>query len=364
MRIGIDARELARSKHSGKGNYVYNLIRSLIKVDQGNQYVLYTKEDFNIELPPNFSKKVVARPSVLWHRGVIAQKKKDEVDLFLAPTSFIIPAYSDNTVMVIHDLVSFLGITRHQAKAKFTEKRTLPKALRRTKKIVAVSENTKKDLIKTFDVPEEKIKVIYNSDSPHFKEIKDLATIRKVLKKYKLPERFLLFVGKLEPRKNLVNLLKAYSHMESPPPLVVVGGKGWNYKDIFKTVNDLNLGQRVIFTEGINNSDLIYLYNAAEFLVFPSLYEGFGLPALEAMMCGCPVVTSKVASLPEVCGPAALYVNPENLEEMERIMEKVLRNYEMREHMRSAGLKQANKFSQEKLGMSFVKLFKELSNEA
>ena len=178
MKIGIDARAMADDRRVGKGHYVANLISALAKVDQTNQYVLYTDKEIKAELPENWSVKVIGKSSLLWHLAVKKELARDGIDTYLSPTSYIIPAMADDTVMVVHDLVSFLDIVKHQPKAKWMERITLPRAIDRTKKIVTVSESTKKDLLEHFQVPESKVEVIYNSGSPSFKQIDDSQQIR------------------------------------------------------------------------------------------------------------------------------------------------------------------------------------------
>lgn len=362
MKIGIDAREACNSK-SGKGHYVEILLKALARLDSQNQYLLYTSQDFSLDLPGNFTKRVIKSPSIFWHLSVLAAKRRDGVDLFVAPTSYIIPALTDGSVVVVHDLVSFLNLVKHQPKAQWIEQHTLPRALAKAKKIVAISYSTKKDLINHFPIEEKKVTVIHNAESYIFREIKDQLAIRTAIKKHKLPDRFMLTVGTLEPRKNLVNLLQAYARAEISPALVVVGGKGWYYDEIFRTVEKLKLQSKVIFLGQVEREELVYLYNAAEFLVFPSLYEGFGFPPLEAMMCGLPVLTSKASSLSEVCGHAALYVNPRSIREIEKGIERLNQDYKLREYLRQQGHEQSKKFSQEKMARSYIDLFNQLNNE-
>lgn len=368
MRIGIDVRA-ALGKKAGKGEYVYNLIKTFAKIDSHNRFILYTNRDFNFNLPYNFKKQIVKLPSILWHLNVLYRLWfKDKTDVFLATTSLIIPALGfKRCVTVIFDLVSFLKIAKHQKKAALVEKLTLKRALNKSKKIIAISQNTKQDIIKLFHMTSDKIEVIPLAANPRFRIIKDIRMIYPVLKKYKLPSHFLLFVGTLEPRKNIVRLIEAYYQLIRRKKelrnisLVIAGQKGWYYEEIFETVKKLNLQNNILFLDYVPDKDLPYLYNSALSFIFPSLYEGFGIIILEAMACGVPVIASKTSSLPEVGGDAALYINPYNVNDISQTMEKVILDSGLRKQMVKKGLRQIRNFYWEKTASQTLKVIKSLN---
>lgn len=370
MTIGIDARTIV-GRRAGKGQYTYNLVKALTEIDSKNQYLLYCSKSLSedLELPENFKQRIIKQPSLFWHLSTFVQLRKDKIDVFLAPTSYIIPALGyKRSVVVVHDLFSFLGLVSHQKKATIIERLTARRAVRCAKKIIAISQNTKNDVVRLFRIDPKKISVIYIGVDKQFIPVQNKSEIDRVLKQYKLPDKFFLFVSTLEPRKNVVRLIKAYYKLTKfkgyqitrLPHLVLVGQKGWSYKEIFDIVKKLNLKEKIIFADCIKDEDLPYLYNAALAFVFPSLYEGFGLPVLEAMACGCPVITSNISSLPEVGGEAILYVDPYNIDEIAKAMKKVLVNEDLREKLRQKGLAQAKKFSWEKTARETLKILEQI----
>jgi glycosyltransferase involved in cell wall biosynthesis len=212
---------------------------------------------------------------------------------------------------------------------------------------------------------EEKIRVINEAANENFKIIQAKDILDDCMKRYNLPEKFILYVGTLEPRKNIVRLLQAFSgvHEKTGVPLTIVGKKGWKYKEIFNTFLDLNLEEKVLFTGYVEPEELPALYNLATLFVYPSLYEGFGLPPLEAMQCGCPVVTSSVSSLPEVVGDAAIKVNPRSIQEIEQAMCRLLSDENLRNNYIEQGVKQAEKFSWERCARETYQVYQEVWNE-
>lgn len=358
MIIGIDIRA-AFGKRAGKGNYVYYLLEALSKLPEAkkHRFVLYcnNEPDFPFHLSSRyFSFRVSRLPSLLWHLWVAFRVNcLNDVDIFLATTSFIIPAISrkGKCIVSVPDLVSFMYPTQHNPKAVFVEKFTTKPALRKAKKILPISKSTAKDIIERFGIDKKKIKTIYLAASEAFRVIKDNYRRMNRIENLSIPKSFILFVGTLEPRKNIVRILEAYSRIvkrnSQAPKLVLIGGRGWYYDEVFEKIKELGLIGRVVAAGYVKDEDLVYYYNLAKMLVFPSLYEGFGIPVLEAMKCGCPVITSNVSSLPEVAGDAALLVDPESVTEISRAIRKLLRNERLRKKLISNGFKQASKFSWE-----------------
>jgi glycosyltransferase involved in cell wall biosynthesis len=241
---------------------------------------------------------------------------------------------------------------------------TAKRAFTSAKKIIAISCNTKNDLVRLFKINPQKISVIYDGVDERFIPILDRNKIIQGFKKYNLPEKFFLFVSTLEPRKNVVRLLKAYDKLDKLvsfkatklPHLVLVGQKGWGYREIFETINGARLKNKIVLLDYIKNEDLLVLYNAALAFVFPSLYEGFGLPVLEALACGCPVITSNISSLPEVGNNACLYVNPYQVDEIALAMKRILTDENLRKELQAKGLIQAKKFSWQKTAKETIKV--------
>jgi len=359
MKIAIDARALVSQKPAGKENCIINVLEELFKKDKENHYFLYLNRDFNKVLPSNFSKKIINAPGIFWHFLVILDLLFHKSDVFFAPISYIIPAlnFSSLNITIVHDLFVFSSIKKSvELKTKLIEGLFIRLALKNSEKIIAVSQSTKKDLISLFKVQEEKIDVISWGVSSKYHVIEDKEEVRSSLIKYNLPEKFILFVGTLEPRKNIKRLIEAYYIISAQAHLVIVGKRGWFYKEIFQRIKELKLENKIIFLDYVPGKDLPSLYNKAICFIYPSLYEGFGLPPLEAMACGCPVITSNISSLPEVVGNAAILVNPYKIDEITSALRKILTNEGLQQEFKKKGLAQAQKFSWRKTSEHILKI--------
>lgn len=351
MKIAIDIREAAHEK-TGKGWYTYNLVKELLALDKENHYVLYTaSEKTPFESHKNVTIKYIKASSWLWHFKVIKDLPTEKIDLFFAPTSYIIPAFAPKslkTIITVHDLVAFLFPSTHNTKAMLIEKLTCKKALKKTSAVFVVSENTKKDLLKKFHYPEQKIHFTPCAASSFFKKEAKQEELDALKKELHLPEKFILAVGTLEPRKNFSTLIKSFVIIKRKHPeykLVIVGKKGWKYRLIEETLKHYHLEKDVIFPGYLSDAALKNVYHLASVFVFPSLYEGFGIPPLEAMACGCPVVSSNVSSLPEVIGDAGLLIDPKNAYKMAEAISSLITNEHVRNMLIERGKIRAEKFN-------------------
>ena len=281
-----------------------------------------------------------------------------KADLFYAPSFFEVNmGLKIPQVVTIYDLTTFI-YPGHRGE-RVSEKLNLrtKKACKKARKIVAISKSTKKDLIKVLKIKNEKIKVVY----PGKNELpKSFSKLPKNLKK----RSYILSVGTIEPRKNLIGLFKAYAllpiEIQEQYPLVVVGAEGWNTGDIFESFEHLKLQGKVKFLGFVSDEKLATLYNYASLFVYPSLYEGFGFPVLEALSFGLPVITSKSSSLPEVTGHAAFLIDPNKPESISSAIQKVLEHKEEGDRLRKAAVIQAEKFSWENSAKETLKVFKEV----
>jgi glycosyltransferase involved in cell wall biosynthesis len=362
MKIAIDIREASGEK-AGKGWYTFHIARNLLKIDQKNEYILYTKEKVpGFEEFDNVKIRQFNLPHLLWHKKVASDTKKEAVDIYFSPSSYITPALLPKTVksvITVHDLVAFLFPTAHNKKAVFLEKLFFKKALKRSAHITAVSTNTKRDIINKFHHDESKISTIFCGAGSAFRPIKK-ETLRSFARQTKLPDKFFLAVGTIEPRKNYKRLIKAFAAVSKVAPnyhLIIVGKNGWQFEEVHEEIRKNYLGKKVHTLGYLSEQSLVKLYNLATALVFPSLYEGFGIPPLEAMSCGCPVIASNTSSIPEVVGDAGLLVNPENPEQLARAMHKLIKDDDLQMNLRNQGLIQARKFSWELSAKKLLEIF-------
>ncbi|MGH9853802.1 MAG: glycosyltransferase family 4 protein, partial [Blastocatellia bacterium] len=267
------------------------------------------------------------------------------------------------TVVTIHDLSLFTQSHTHEEENVKRGKRRIPIMARRATAIITPSEWTKREVIERLRIRPEKIRVIYEAARDGMKPLPE-SECQSTLDKHRIKRPYLLYVGTIEPRKNLLTLIRAYDELlrTTPhrPQLALCGGRGWLCDEVFKLVEDLKLQDQVRFTGYVEDADLPALYSAAEAFVYPSLYEGFGLPPLEAMACGAPVIASNVSSLPEVVGAAGLTHDPNDHRALTQMMAKLLDDETAREHFRREGFKQAACFSWERAARETQSVYDEI----
>lgn len=402
MKIGIDVRILAKGTRTGVENYTINLLSRLLPLDKSKKYKLFyngfkkPKLDYPWLKSSNIKIKILRFPNRIFDLFLRFLKfpKIDKVlkgvDVFLSPHFLLTPVSSSvKTIIVFYDL-SFV---------RFPEFFSLPKLLwhkfvypkyqaQKADLIVAISESTKRDLINLYGINPEKIKVIYPGIENGFKPIdKNNPQLSRVKEKYRLPNNFILYFGTIEPRKNILGLIKAFERIKeaknlpllqiqwqgfegvvkkeeeknvdfSDLKLVIAGSKGWLYKDVFKKAKESRFSKDINFIGFIDEEDKPYLYNLADVFVYPSFFEGFGLPPLDAMACGVPTIVSNNSSLPEVVGNGAITVDANNIDELGFAIRKVLENQELKDYLIKKGLSRAKKFDWEKTAQEFLNLFK------
>ena len=347
MKIGIDISTLMDEYFSGVSEYSYNLIKKIIEKDKKNEYILY----FNSFAPKNLEikffeythvKVIQTRYPNKFFKHVMQNlfkfPKVDKilggVDLFFSPNlNFFNYTNVPKKIITIHDLSfvrypEFFSLRRNLWHKMINIKKTLLKY----DKIIAISHNTKNDLIELFDVPENKIQVIYSGIENDMRKIseQELNLIKddyKFIEKYNLPKKFILYLGTIEPRKNIENIIKAFEFFLEKNPkeadckLVIAGGSGWRNKNIFKTWKNSLQKNNIKFIGYIEKKDKKYLYNLASLFIFPSYYEGFGFPPLEALVCGCPVITANNSSLSEIIGDYSTLINPYDISSITKAIE-------------------------------------------
>jgi len=383
MRIGIDIRVLTRGTRTGVEEYTINLLDHLLPLDSSVEYKLFYNAYHQVKLDydwlnlPNVKLYSFRLPNRIFF--VLARYLKfpqidrllKGVDVYFSPHFFPAPVSSYcRRVITFHDL-SF----EHHPQFFNWRKRLWQKFLMETRKeaekadkIIAVSESTKKDLIDIYGIEPKKIKVIYSGISLLFNrqpsEIRH-QSLKLIKKKYNLPDKFILYFGTLEPRKNLIGLIKAFELLNSKFKiknfkLVLAGSKGWLYQEIFKTVQKSFCRDKIVFTGFIKEEDKPYIYQLAELFVYPSFFEGFGFPPLEAMTSGVPTIVSCNSSLPEVVEQAAVMVDPYNIQELAWAMKIILTDKNLREELIKKGFERAKQFSWQKCAQETLEILKEV----
>lgn len=365
--IGLNAHLLSLAhtyRGAGINWYIHNLLLNLALVDQENQYTVFLNDR---RFPPNSG--LILRPSRLptaqplvrigWEQliqpFVLWQEKIDLLHSMAFVTPLVSPCPS---VVTVYDLSFVIFPQSFKYSRRFYLALFTRLSARKARRIITISESTKRDTVRLLGVSSEKVDVVYCGVDKTFHPLPDreIASFRQ---KRGLPERIILFVGTIEPRKNVARLIEAYSHLRDERVKLVIGGaKGWLYEEVFARVEELGLTGDVLFPGYIPPDELPLWYNAAELFVYPSLYEGFGLPPLEAMACGTPVITSNVSSLPEVIGEAGLTVDPIDSESLAEAMSRVLGDEALRQSMRERGLARANRFSWAKAARETVEVYR------
>jgi glycosyltransferase involved in cell wall biosynthesis len=335
--------------------YTQNLLPRLFSMDSKNTYVLmYQNPNLlgTYSAYPNVEEVVLSIPGkILWDQLAVPWiAKKKRLDLVFNP-KFTIPFLCRaRKVFVLHGSDWFVIPEGYPWYDRWYFRKSVPLYCRYADAFISVSHATKKDVVRFTGVDPDKVIPIYHGfDHGRFHVIQDIAVLETVGQKYQLPKQFILWVGQIYPTKNFGRLLQAFSQIKDkiPHQLVIVGEHLWGAEDALQMIRDLKIHDRVLFTGWVSHDDLPALYNLAELFVMPSLYEGFGIPLLEAMACGCPVLTSKTASPPEVMDGAAYLVDPLEVNEIAKGTLEVLSSFPRREEMIKRGLQRVKSFSWE-----------------
>jgi glycosyltransferase involved in cell wall biosynthesis len=422
MIIGFDASRAFIKNRTGTENYSYQLLIHLAKINHDNQYIVYLRPPVDLKTilssnnwPSNFQ-FIILNSQLLWTQaGLAFQTFKDPLDALFVPahTLPLIRKPGLKTIMTVHDLGAEFLPQSHQLKQRLYLNFMTKYQLKSADHLIAVSKATKTDIIKKTGISANKISVIYEGFSKNIEENdQKTESFSDILKYYEIEKNnYFLFVGTIQPRKNLERLIRAYAIFlksaksgttkkysaaehegkvdgfgsdgretnsseatgrpsgflcSDEPKLILAGGKGWMSDEIFALPKKLGIENQVKFLGFVPNKHLPALYSSATAFLFPSLFEGFGLPILEAFNYGCPVLTSNTTSLPEVAGKAALLVNPNSEEEIAQGIKKLFQDQKLRNKLKIEGIAQLKKFSWEKCAQETLKLFevnsKQVSN--
>jgi glycosyltransferase involved in cell wall biosynthesis len=368
MLIGIDASRSVAQERTGTENYSLNLIRHFLALRGDHRYRLYFNRPPSRDLrsfgqaqdrpatcdlrPATCDLRTMPFPRLWTHLRLSWEMARHPPDLLFILAHVLPIVHPRRSVVTVHDLGYLYYPEAHRLLDRFYLDLSTRYNARAATHLIADSSATKRDLIERYGIEPDKITVVYPGyDEKTFQPVKDEETTEAVKARYDIAGDYILFVGTLQPRKNLARLIQAFADCRLPIAdcrLVIAGKKGWLYDQIFQQVEELGLEGRVVFTDYVPEGDIPVLLSGARLFVFPSLYEGFGLPVLEAMACGTPVVCSNASSLPEVAGDAAILVDPLDVEGLAATMERVLDDEELQAELIERGFEQARKFSWEK----------------
>lgn len=383
MRIGIDATALP-SRPVGAGNYIIQLIRAIsqhIAINDslpdssqpdGLEFVIFVQrsrldllrveetQSLHLVVLPNLSPSM----RLLWEQiSLPGLAKSHQLDL-LHSLHYTMPlAYPGRTVVTIHDMTFFLFPHYHTLLKRYFFRFFIRTSSHQAVALIADSESTRQDAIRLVGVPPGKIYTAQLGVTQEFRPIQDHMILLAARQKYHLPERFLLYVGMIEPRKNLSTLLQAYATIADQIPdhrLVVVGPKGWMVENILQQTERLNISDKVHFTGYVEQADLPLLYNMADVFIYPSVYEGFGLPILEAMACGTPVITSNVSSMPEIVGDAGIQLAPSDSQALARSLLELINDPVIRQRLSKKGLERAAAFTWDRTAEKTIAVYRQV----
>jgi glycosyltransferase involved in cell wall biosynthesis len=369
MRIGLDAR-LVFYHQAGIGQYILRLTRALAALDRENEYFLFQsrKDSSRLVDAPNFHRRVLWTPSHYRFERLTmtAEMLPHSLDVFHSP-DFIPPhRLRAPNVITVHDL-AFLLYPRFLTPEAARYYGQIDHASRSAAHIIAVSQSTKRDVTRLLGVPEDKVTVIYEAAHSTPQPILPEEARAHVKTKYGIEGDFILFVSTIEPRKNLPTLLAAYSKLresyQTTAQLIVAGHKGWLTEEVDQAMDKYKLHHQVCFLGSVPTAELAYLYHAARVFALPSFYEGFGLPPLEAMASGTPVIVSNVSSLPEVVGDAGLLLDPNDVDAWAVALQRVLTDNALHAELSAKGLKRAANFSWERAARETLDVYKKVAGK-
>ncbi|WP_017258973.1 glycosyltransferase family 4 protein [Pedobacter arcticus] len=373
MNLGFDAKRLYHNT-TGLGNYSRDLIRILTEYYPENTYQLFNPKKGKHKLFTSNTSSIIERnpedfisrsiPSFWRSSGIKNDLKKHEIDLFHGLSGelpFGITKTNIKSVVTIHDLI----FIRYPHLFKYIDRKTYLKkfsyAAKNSNKIIAISEQTKLDIIDFLGINEDKIEVIYQGCHPAFKKEENKQEQNSLILKLGLPKDFILNVGTIEARKNVFNVVKSIKDLDVP---LVIIGKETNYSnEIYKYVAQNNLTKRVIFLKGISMNDLALIYKSAKAFVYPSLFEGFGIPIIEALYSKTPVIITADGVFPEAGGPSSYYVDPNNIDELTHAIKDVLSNSELSSNMVKDGFRFVQKFNDDVIAKQMNDLYTKVSNQ-
>ncbi len=368
IKLGLDVRTMSE-KGSGIGRVEIEIIKRLIeKLEEdkweihlfpGKETVINFKIKNNVIVYENLRKHNSTLKRSIWFSSYYSMKNR--LNLFHS-LDFLGPSWKKGfkLIQTIHDIIPLIFSKEVSYKSLFMCKYIMPFMFKSADYILTFSQNTKNDLLKNYKIKDDKIKVVPLAGRDEFKKDIPEEKIEKVKKKYNIKKKYFIFTGTLEPKKNVVRIGKAFINIKKKYNdicLVFAGAKGWNVDELYEIAKD---EKDIIFTGFVPDEDLVPLVKGAFCSLFPSIYEGFGLPVLDAFNAGIPLITSNTSSIPEIAGDAAILIDPLSIEELENAMKIILENDGKRKELIEKGKKQAEKFSWDKTVAEIIKLYEKV----
>lgn len=381
LQVAINAQLVSfaqNARNAGVSRFTYTLLNGLSRLDDTQQrYTAFINRDAAADAAASplaasphlglvAGRWKTGRPPqrILWEQLALpGELRRRRIDVFHSPVNVLPERLPCAAVVTIHDLAfvhypQYFRPTRRVYQQTFTRRGARAATL-----VVAVSQSTRRDLIERFGVAPERVRVVYPAIDPDFSPELDPALRAAFRARHNLPQRYLLFMGTLEPRKNLPLLVEAYARLraldETTPPLVIAGGKGWYYQAVFDAVRAHGLEREITFAGYVLRDEQRLWYSCAELFAYPSVYEGFGLPVVEALACGVPTITSDVSSLPEAGGPVATCVAPGEPEALAHAMHRVLGDPQARARALAQGPQWASQFTMERMAREYAQIYRE-----
>ena len=376
MHIGIEGQRIFREKKHGMDMVALELVRNLQEIDHHNEYTVFIKEDEDHCLRSEGNFKIVElknAPYPVWEQYLLPRAAKDAGCDLLHCTSNTAPLYTSIPLVVtLHDIIymerlSLLtkGFTNYQKFGNLYRRMVVPGIINKCRRLITVSEFEKQRIVDFFGIDPAKVTAIYNGVSSHFRPVNDPETLLSVKQKYNLPDRFFFFFGNTDPKKNTIGVLKALSlflrNSEEKIPLVMLDFDRDELAKLIREVGDPSIAGYIKLTGYVPNTELPGIYALSTIFLYPSLRESFGIPMLEAMACGTPVITSNTSSMPEIAGNAALIIDPFKPEQITDSMIKLLANPSLRSDLVVSGKVQAKKFTWNNMAKDVLKVYEEIT---
>lgn len=373
MKILINARLLTERK-GGPYRYLVNILNELAIIDKKNEYILFLNErlteDFNFLNNSNFRQIIYPFKNKLIFDYICLPvfSYLNRIDIYFFPKNTFSPMIRGKKIAVYHDIVYFEKMDFREFKYfdNLHHKVMIPIDAKFTSADLAVSNFTADRMEKLLKIKKNKITVIHEGVEESFKQITDSTRIQNVIDKYNIQQPFLFFAGSLSPRKNIITILKAFDKIKDliPHRIYFTAGDSWNDSHVFEFIKSNKLDDRIIRLGFLPEEDLVTMYNLSDCYLYPSLYEGFGLPILEAQSCGCPVITSNVSSCPEIAGEGAVVIDPYNTDELSKAILKIVNDVNFKKDLIKKGFDNVKRFSWKRAAREHLDLFNKVNDES